>query len=61
MDRTLFAIFVGVAIFVGFELGYALPPFLQAGVFSARKEKGVESRIDEAMKRHFERLYETDE
>ncbi len=61
MDRTFFAIFVGVAIFVGFEIGYALPPFLQAGVFSARKEKGVESKIDDAMKKHFEELYRSDE
>ncbi len=61
MDRTFFAIFLAVAVFVGFELGYALPPFLQAGVFSARKEKGVESKIDEAMKKHFEELYRGDE
>jgi hypothetical protein len=57
MDRTLFAIFLGVAIFVGYEAGYSLAPFVDAGVFSARKEKGVESRIDDAMKRHYEQLY----
>lgn len=61
MDRTLFAICLAVAVFVGFQLGYSLPPFLQAGVFSERKEKGVESKIDEAMKRHFEELYRSDE
>ncbi len=61
MNRTTFAIFLLVAVFVGFELGYSLPPFLQAGVFSARKEKGVESKIDEAMKKHFEELYRSDE
>lgn len=57
MERTLFAVFVLVAIFVGFELGYSVPPFFQAGVFGARREKGVESKIDDAMKRHFEELY----
>ncbi len=61
MDRTLFTIFLLVAIFVGFELGYSLPPFIQAGVFSARKERGVQSKIDEAMKHHFEDLYRKDE
>jgi hypothetical protein len=61
MERTLFAIFLLVAVFVGFEMGYSLSPFLQAGVFSERKEKGVESKIDEAMKKHFEELYRTSE
>ncbi len=61
MERTLFAICLMVTIFVGFQLGYSLAPFVQAGVFSERKEKGVESKIDDAMKRHFEQLYRTDE
>ncbi len=61
MDRTFFAIFVAVAVFLGFELGYGLAPFLQAGVFGERREKGVESKIDDAMKRHFEDLYRTDD
>jgi hypothetical protein len=61
VDRTFFAIFVGVAIFIGFQIGYALPPFLQAGVFDARREKGVESKIDDALKKHFEELYRSDE
>ncbi len=61
MERTLFAVCLMVTIFVGFQLGYSLAPFLQAGVFSERKEKGVESRIDDAVKRHYEELYRTDE
>lgn len=61
MERTLFAVCLLVTIFVGFQLGYSLAPFLQAGVFSERKEKGVESRIDDAVKRHYEELYRTDE
>lgn len=61
MERTLFVICLLVTLFVGFQIGYSLSPFLQAGVFSERKEKGVESKIDEAMKRHFEELYRSDE
>jgi hypothetical protein len=61
MERTLFAVCLMVTIFVGFQLGYGLAPFLQAGVFSERKEKGVESKIDDAVKRHYEELYRTDE
>lgn len=61
MERTFFAILVLVTIFVGFEIGYSLPPFLQAGVFSARMERGVESKIDETLKHHFEELYRSDD
>jgi phage shock protein PspC (stress-responsive transcriptional regulator) len=61
MDRTLFAICVVVAVFVGFQLGFAIPAFVQAGVFSERKEKGVESKIDPALERHYRSLYEQDE
>lgn len=61
MDRTFFAILLLVTIFVGFEIGYSLSPFLQAGVLSERRERGVESKIDDAMKRHFEELYRTSE
>lgn len=61
MERTLFAVCLMVTIFVGFQLGFSLAPFLQAGVFSERKEKGVESKIDDAVKRHYEELYRTDE
>ena len=61
MDRTFFAILLLVTIFVGFEIGYSLSPFLQAGALSEGREKGVESKIDDAMKRHFEELYRTSE
>ncbi len=58
MDRTFFAVCLVVTAFVGFEAGYSFSPFLDAGVFGDRKEKGVESKIDDALKRHYERLYE---
>jgi hypothetical protein len=61
MNRTFFAVFLLVAVFLGFELGYSLSPFLDAGVFGGRREKGVESKIDDALKKHFEELYRTSE
>jgi hypothetical protein len=61
MDRTFFAICLVVTVFVGFQLGFAVPPFLQAGVFSERKEKGVESKIDADLQRHYRSLYQQDE
>ncbi|HET8539129.1 MAG TPA: hypothetical protein VFL83_04590 [Anaeromyxobacter sp.] len=61
MDRTLFVVCLIVTIFVGFQAGYSLAPFLDAGVLGGREEKGVESKIDDALKRHYERLYRQDE
>jgi hypothetical protein len=61
MNRTLFAVFVVVSLLVGFQIGFSVPPFLQAGVFSERKEKGVESRIDSKMKQYYDDLYQSDQ
>ncbi len=58
MDRSFFVVCLVVAAFVGFEAGYSLSPFVDAGVFGDRKEKGVESKIDDALRRHYEGLYE---
>jgi hypothetical protein len=46
---------------VGFLLGYSIPPFIHAGVFSDREEKGVEVVIDEDMEKFYEDLYKNDD
>lgn len=50
-----------VALFIGFLLGYSIPPFIHAGVFSDRAEKGVEILIDEDLEKFYEDLYKDDE
>jgi len=51
-----------VTLFVGFLLGYSIPPFIHAGVFSSdRAEKGVEVKVDEEMEKFYEDLYKDSE
>jgi hypothetical protein len=61
MDRTTISVFVITTIFAGFLIGYSVPPFIKAGVFSDRKEKGVESQIDKKMEQHYKDLFKADE
>jgi hypothetical protein len=61
MDKTFIIVILVVTIFTGFLIGYSVPPFIQAGVFSGRKEKGVESQIDKNLEQHYKDLYKADE
>lgn len=61
MDKTLIAVIVTVTIFTGFLIGFSLPPYIEAGVFSERKEKGVESKIDKKMEQYYKDLYKSEE
>lgn len=61
MDKTFLVAALVVTVFTGFLIGYSVSPFIKAGVFSERKEKGVESQIDKNLEQHYKKLYETDE
>ncbi len=61
MNRTFFIAALVVTVFTGFLIGYSVPPFIKAGVFSERKEKGVESQIDKNLEQHYKKLYEIDD
>lgn len=61
MPRLFGIIVLIVTVFVGYLLGYSIPPFIQAGVFSEREEKGVEVMIDEDMKKYYEGLQDDDD
>jgi NhaP-type Na+/H+ or K+/H+ antiporter len=61
MNRTFLVIVVIVTVFTSFLIGFSIPPFIQAGVFSGRKEKGVESQIDKKLEKYYKDLYKTDE
>jgi hypothetical protein len=61
MDKTLITVIIIVALFTGYLLGFSLPPYVQAGVFSARKDKGVESKIDKNLEQHYKDLYKNDD
>ena len=61
MDRTFLIAALVVTVFTGFLIGYSVPPFIKAGVFSERQEKGVESQSDKNLEQHYKKLYETDD
>lgn len=56
MDRNLLIVIILVAVFTSFLIGYSIPPYIHAGVFSGRKEKGVESQIDKKMEQYYKDL-----
>lgn len=58
MHKRSFAIvMIAVTLFVAFLLGYSIPPYIHAGVFSEREEKGVAVEIDENMEEYYQNLY----
>lgn len=61
MSRLFGIVVVVVALFIGFLLGYSIPPFIQSGVFTDREQKGVAVEIDEDMEKYYENLYEKSE
>ncbi|MHB8893560.1 MAG: hypothetical protein ACYC99_00070 [Candidatus Geothermincolia bacterium] len=61
MDRTFVVVLLVVVVFTGFLVGYSVPPFIQAGVFSGRAEKGVENKIDKNLEQHYKDLYKSDD
>ncbi len=61
MNKTLIVVIVIVTLFTGFLIGFSLPPYIKAGVFSGRKEKGVESKIDKKMEQYYKDLYKSDD
>ena len=61
MNKIFGIIILIVALFVGFLLGYSIPPFIHAGVFSDREEKGVEVLIDEETEKYYDNLFKEEE
>lgn len=60
MNNIFGIIILIVTLFVGFLLGYSIPPFIHAGVFSDREEKGVEVVIDEETEKYYNNLFKED-
>lgn len=61
MNKIFGIIILIVALYVGFLLGYSIPPFIHAGVFSGREEKGVEIVIDAETEKYYENLFKEEE
>jgi hypothetical protein len=61
MNKTTILVILITTVFTAFLIGYSVPPYIQAGVFSDRKEKGVESQIDKDLEQHYKDLFKADE
>ncbi|MEJ2182077.1 MAG: hypothetical protein P8Y66_00965 [Nitrospirota bacterium] len=61
MDKKFAAVVLVVILFVGYLLGYSIPPFIHSGVFSGREEKGVKVKIDKKTEDYYKNLYEESE
>ncbi len=62
MKHTFAIVMIVVAVFIGYMLGYSIPPFIHAGVFSTeRTEKGVEVKIDDTTEQYYKELYKDSE
>lgn len=61
-NKRLGIVFLITALFIGYMLGYSIPPFLHAGVFDdSRKVKGIEIKVDETIEKFYDDLYKNDE
>ncbi|UCG78028.1 MAG: hypothetical protein JSV21_10770 [Nitrospirota bacterium] len=62
MKTNLWVIIIIVVIFLGFMMGYAVPPFMEVG-FGKGGQASVEEMSDEELKQMYENLYkeESDE
>jgi hypothetical protein len=61
MNKHFTLVVVTVILFVGFMLGYSIPPFIHAGVFSDREEKGVAVEIDKETEDYYKNLYQEED
>ena len=58
---TFSIVILVVSVFLGYMLGYSIPPFIHSGVFSDRAEKGVAMEIDDATEEYYKNLTKDDD
>jgi hypothetical protein len=57
MKKDLWIVIIIVGGFMGFMLGYSLPPMIETGMIGSEKEQvGVQTEMDQDMKKHYEDL-----
>ena len=61
MNNNFKIVAIIVAMFIGFLLGYSIPPFIHSGVFTDREVKGVEIKVDKATEDFYKNLYKDDD
>ena len=63
MKNELWGVILVVAIFMGFLMGYSLPPMYEVGMIGGKPEqqKGVKSAVDKDMEQYYQDLQQQDE
>jgi hypothetical protein len=62
MKKDLWIVIIIVGGFMGFMLGYSLPPMIETGMIGSEKEQvGVQTEMDQDMKKHYEDLLKESE
>lgn len=57
MKKDLWIVIIVVGGFMGFLLGYSLPPMIDTGLIGPAKEQvGVQTDVDQDMQQHYEDL-----
>jgi len=58
MTRTLWTMILITGIFIGFMMGYSVPPMVEVGMIGGGEgaEMGVKSEIDENMEEYYRSL-----
>ena len=63
MKNGLWVVILVVAIFMGFLMGYSLPPMFEVGLIGASKDQpvGLKSDVNEEMEQYYQNLLEAQE
>ncbi len=62
MARTyLWIVIIIVMAFLGFMIGYAVPPFMEVGFGGGEQIESGGAPVDEELKKEFEQLYQIEE
>ena len=61
MNNNFLIIVIVTTLFLGFLLGYSIPPFIHSGVFTGREVKGVEIKVDQETEDFYKNLYKDDD
>lgn len=56
MNKSLWKVVVVVAAFLGFMVGYSIPPMVEVGIFSSDGVARVQDTVDEEMQEYYENL-----
>jgi hypothetical protein len=57
MKNTLWTVVVIVALFLGFMMGYSVPPFLEIGFAVGKGKAAPATKIDKKMDDYYKNLY----